>query len=112
MSYSFDREFETNLWLLTLKLVNVDPSNQRSLDLSFQRSLALCMHDPPYVYIVQLSTLEVSQKSLPYSNQLAHGGGGPGSNHSQTLMAGNFAALLSTDPKFSALKDLNPFKIV
>ena len=27
-------------------------------------------------------------------------------------MAGNFAALWPTDPKFSALKDLNPFKTV
>ena len=34
------------------------------------------------------------------------------SNHSQSLMAGNFAALWPTDPKFLALKDLNPFKIV
>ena len=34
------------------------------------------------------------------------------SNHSQSLMADNFAALLSTDPKFSALKALNPFKTV
>ena len=36
----------------------------------------------------------------------------PRSNHSQSLMAGNFVALWSLDPKFSALKDLNPFKIV
>ena len=34
----------------------------------------------------------------------------PGSNHSQSLMAGHFAALWPTDLKFSALKDLNPFK--
>ena len=27
-------------------------------------------------------------------------------------MTGNFAALKSIDPKFSAMKDLNPFKIV
>ena len=33
-----------------------------------------------------------------------------GSNHSQSLMAGHFAALWPTDPKFSALKDLNFFK--
>ena len=33
-------------------------------------------------------------------------------NSSQTLMAGNFAALWPADSKFSALKDLNPFKIV
>ena len=32
------------------------------------------------------------------------------SNHSQNLIAGNFAALWPTDPKFSALKDLNFFK--
>ena len=36
----------------------------------------------------------------------------PGSNHSQSLMASNFAALSPTDPKFSALKDLNPFSTV
>ena len=29
-----------------------------------------------------------------------------------TLTAGNFAALSPTDPKFLALKDLNPFKTV
>ena len=34
------------------------------------------------------------------------------SNHSQSLMAGNFAALWPTDPKSLALKDLNPFKTV
>ena len=34
------------------------------------------------------------------------------SNHSQSLMAGNFAALWPTDPKFLALKYLNPFKTV
>ena len=31
------------------------------------------------------------------------------SNHSQSLMAGNFAALLPTTPKFSAIRDLNLF---
>ena len=35
-----------------------------------------------------------------------------GSNHSQTLSNSNFAALCYTDPKFSALKDLNIFQIV
>ena len=34
------------------------------------------------------------------------------SNHFQSLMAGNFAALWPTDPKFSALKNLNPFQTV
>ena len=34
------------------------------------------------------------------------------SNYSQSLMAGNFAALQPKDPKFSSLKDLDPFKIV
>ena len=48
----------------------------------------------------------------PHSNQSARVRGGPGSNHSQTLMAGNFAALWPKDPTFSALKDLNPFKIM
>ena len=48
----------------------------------------------------------------PLSNQSARIRVVPGSNHSQSLMAGHFAALLPTDPKFLALKDLNPFKIV
>ena len=48
----------------------------------------------------------------PHLNQSARVQGGPGSNHSQTLMTGNFAALRPTDLTFSALKDLNPFKIV
>ena len=47
----------------------------------------------------------------PHSNQSAWVRGGPGSNHSQILMAGNFVALWPTDPKFLALKDLNLFKI-
>ena len=34
------------------------------------------------------------------------------SNHSQSLMASNFATLWRKDPKFSALKDLKPFKTV
>ena len=34
------------------------------------------------------------------------------SNHSQSLMAGIFAALWPIKPKFSALKDLNPFRTV
>ena len=46
----------------------------------------------------------------PHSNQSARVRGGPGSNHSQTLMAGKFTALRPTDPTFSAFKDLNPFK--
>ena len=46
----------------------------------------------------------------PHSNQSARVRSGPGSNHSQTLMAGKFAALRPTDPKFLALKDLNFFK--
>ena len=48
----------------------------------------------------------------PHSNQSARVRGEPGSNHSQSLMASNFAALWSSDPKFSALKDLNLFKTV
>ena len=46
----------------------------------------------------------------PLSNQSARIRVVPGSNHSQSLMAGHFAALWPTDPKFSALKDLNSFK--
>ena len=36
----------------------------------------------------------------------------PGSNHSQILKAGNFAAFQSIDLKFSIIKDLNPFLIL
>ena len=46
----------------------------------------------------------------PLSNYLARVRVVPGSNHSQSLMARHFAALWLTDPKFSAIKDLNPFK--
>ena len=46
----------------------------------------------------------------PHSNHSAQVRGGPGSNHSQNLIAGKFAALWPTDPKFSALKDLNFLK--
>ena len=45
----------------------------------------------------------------PHSNRSARIREHPGSNHSQSLMAGNFVALWPTDPKFSALKDLNLF---
>ena len=48
----------------------------------------------------------------PHSNHTAYIRERPGSNHSQSLMADNFAALWLTDPKFSAFKDLNPFSIV
>ena len=48
----------------------------------------------------------------PHSNQSARVQVVPGSNHSQSLMAGNFAALWPKDSKFSELKDLNPFKTV
>ena len=48
----------------------------------------------------------------PHSNQSARVRGGPGSNHSQTLMAGNFATLSPTGSKNSALTELNPFKSV
>ena len=53
-----------------------------------------------------------ADRPRPLSNQLARIRVVPGSNHSQSLMAGHFAALQPTDLKFSALKDLNPFKIV
>ena len=48
----------------------------------------------------------------PLSNQSAQIRVVPGSNHSQSLLAGHFAALWPTDPKFSALKDLNPSSTV
>ena len=46
----------------------------------------------------------------PHSNRAARVYDHLGSNHSQSLMAGNFAALWPTDPKFSAFKDLNLLK--
>ena len=48
----------------------------------------------------------------PHLNQSARVRTRAKSNHSQSLMAGNFAALWSADLKFSALKDLNPFNTV
>ena len=42
----------------------------------------------------------------PHSNQSARVRFRSRSNHSQSLMAGNFAALRPTDPKLLALKDL------
>ena len=46
----------------------------------------------------------------PHLNRSARVWEHPGSNHSQSLMAGNFAALWTTDPKFLSLKDLNLLK--
>ena len=46
----------------------------------------------------------------PHSNQPASIWERLESNHSQSLMAGNFAALCPTDPKFLSLKDLNLLK--
>ena len=45
----------------------------------------------------------------PKSNHSARVWVVPGSNHSQSLMAGNFAALWLTDLKLLAIKDLNAF---
>ena len=53
-----------------------------------------------------------AKRPRPHSNRSARVREGPGSNHSQSLMASNFAALLPTDLKFSALKDLILFKTV
>ena len=46
----------------------------------------------------------------PHSNQSARIQVCLGSNHFQNLMASNFAALWSRDPKFSVLKDLSCLK--
>ena len=48
----------------------------------------------------------------PHSNQSARVRFRSRSNHSQSLMASNFATLWPTDSKFLALKNLNPLKIV
>ena len=64
--------------------------------------------------IGQLATkvggLEKKSAFQPHSNRSARVREHPGSNHSESLMAGNFAALQAIDLKFSALKDLKPFK--
>ena len=46
----------------------------------------------------------------PHSNWSARVREHPGSNHSQSLMAGNFAAHWPTDSIFTAIKDLNLLK--
>ena len=48
----------------------------------------------------------------PHLNQAARIRSQASSNHSQSLMASYFAALSPAAPKFSALKDLNPFSTV
>ena len=48
----------------------------------------------------------------PHSNHSARIQIRPRLNHSQSLMAGNFAALSTAAPKFLALKDLNLFSTV
>ena len=48
----------------------------------------------------------------PHSNQSARVRFRSRSNHSQSLMASNFATLWPTDSKFLALKNLNPLKTV
>ena len=48
----------------------------------------------------------------PHSNQSARVRFWSRSNHSQSLMASNFATLWPTDSKFLALKNLNPLKTV
>ena len=47
-----------------------------------------------------------ASRPRPHSNHSAQIRSRANSNHSQSLMAGNFAALWPTNPKFSALKDL------
>ena len=54
-------------------------------------------------------TKKFAIRPRPHSNQSARVRGVPGLNHSQSLMADNFAALWPTDPKFSSFKDLNLF---
>ena len=63
---------------------------------------------------VKVGGLKKKSAALPrsFSNQSARILDCPRSNHSQSLMAGNFAALWSTYFKFLALKDLKPFKIM
>ena len=53
-----------------------------------------------------------ANRPWPHSKQLAWVRFRSRSNHSQSLMAGNFAALWPTDSKFSALKDLILFSTV
>ena len=81
----------------------------RSLIAEILTSLGLMAPKLPVVKVGGL-TKKSAIWPWPHSNQSAQVRGGPGSNHSQTLMAGNFAALWSTDAKFLAWKDLNFFK--
>ena len=62
---------------------------------------------------VKVGGLKKKSADQPWShlNQSARIRERPGSNHSQSLMAGNFVALRPTDPKFIALK-VKPFKKV
>ena len=83
----------------------------RSLIAENLRSFGQMASKLPVVKVGGL-TKKSAIRPRPYSNQLARVWGGPGSNHSQTLMADKFAALWLIDPMFSALKDLNPFKIL
>ena len=58
--------------------------------------------------VVKFGGLKKKSAAQPrlHSNQLARIGERTGSNHSQSLMPGNFAALWPTDPKCSLLKNL------
>ena len=55
-------------------------------------------------------TKKSAARPRPNLNQSARIQDRPGSNHFQSLMAGNFAGHSPRDPKFSAFKDLNLLK--
>ena len=85
---------------------------KRGLDLSILKIWGLLVKG---LQSYQLSKLEVTRKSLPTGPGPSRTSWPmmrvvPGSNHSQNLMAGHFAALWPTDPKFSALKELSLFQ--
>ena len=83
----------------------------RSFNAKNLKSFGQMVSKLPVVKVEGL-TKKSAIRPWPHSDQSARVRGGPGSNHSQTLMAGKFVALWPTDPTFSALKDLNLFKNV
>ena len=91
-SWNFDTVFK--------KIRSFDAENLGSVDLRAAKLLAVKVGD--------LKKKSASQP-LPHPNQSAWVRCPARSNHSQSLMAGNFATFGPTDLKFSALRDLNCF---
>ena len=78
--------------------------NAKNLGSAGQRAAKL-----PAVKVGGLKKKSAS-RPRPHPNQAARVRFRTQSNHSQSLMAGNFAALWPTDSKFSSIKDINLLK--